>query len=195
MPRRKCKSSPKKSRQPSAKPIKLDPDVWVRSGKSITDYRSSLLFEQEGFCAISGLPLPLSGGTLDHCHADSQCNGVDGKVRGVLLSEINLFEGSVRKLFRKAKLNGKFGLTLPELLVNLGSYLQQDNIDRPYHYKYMDDLRKYINRLRKDQIELKLYKDFDIVITGKEDKRELVRMYIQTFVELVEQNEYKRRRL
>lgn len=192
MPRRKRKSSPKKSRQPRAKPIKLDPDVWVRSGKSITDYRSSLLFEQEGLCAISGLPLTETNSVLDHAHADSG-GGVDGKCRGVLQSDINMIEGRYLKLFKKAKLNERFGLTFAQLLINMGQYLQQDNSDRKYHYKYMDDLRKYISRLRKDQIELKLYKDFDIVITGKEDKRELVRMCIQAFVELVEQNEYKRR--
>lgn len=188
MPRRKRKSSPKKSRQPRAKPVRLNPDVWVRSGKSITDYRSSLLFEQEGLCAISGLPLSNSNSVLDHGHSDSG-GGVDGKVRGVLQSDINMLEGRYLKLFKKAKLNERFGLTFAQLLINMGQYLQQDNSDRPYHFCYMTDLRKYISRLRKDQIELKLYKDFDIVITGNEDKRELVRMYMQSFVELVELKE------
>ena len=190
MTRRRRKSSKTKAKPSRASPIKLDPKVWARSGKSITDYRSAMLFEQEGKCAVSFLPIIPTGGTLDHAHCPSCCpNNVDGKVRGVLLSEINLFEGSVRKLFRKSKLNERYGLTLPELLINLGSYLQQDNSDRPYHHNYMSDLRKHINRLRKDQIESKLLKDFNISITGDEDKRELVRMYVQAFVCILEKKE------
>ncbi len=190
--RRRRRVTNKKSSTPRAKSVKLDKSVWVRSGKSITDYRNSLLFEQEGLCAISGLPLSNTNSVLDHGHSDSG-GGVDGKVRGVLQSDLNMLEGRYLKLFKKAKLNERFGLTFAQLLINMGEYLLQDNSDRPYHYKYMDDLRKHISRLRKDEIELKLYKDFDIVISGNEDKRELVRMYVQSFVELVEHKEHKRR--
>ena len=186
MPRRKRRvvKSPSKRKKP-AKAIKLDPNIWVRSGKSITDYRSKLLLEQEGRCGISFLELNNSNSVLDHDHAF-------GRVRGVLQSDINMLEGRYLKLFNKAKLNERFGLDFPQFLINMGLYLQQDNSDRPYHYHYMSELRKYISRLRKDQIELKLYKDFAIVVSGDEDKRELVRVYIQKFVDLVEKTENKR---
>ena len=193
MTRRRRKNSKTKAKPPRASPIKLDPKVWVRSGKSITDYRESLLLDQEGVCAISGLPLnsssvPLhSNSVLDHAHADSP--NVDGKCRGVLLSEINMLEGRYLKLFKKSKLGEKYGLTFPELLINIGQYLQQDNSEYKYHHKFMDDLRKNISRLRKDKIVDMLLKDFNILAKGTTEKRELVRLYIQAFVALVEEKE------
>ena len=195
MTRRRRKSSKTKTNKPPrASPIKLDPKVWVRSGKSITDYRESLLLDQEGVCAISGLPLTDSSkATLDHQHAggsvSSNGNGVDGKCRGVIESQINLLEGRYLKLFKKTKLDVKYGLTFPEFLINMGKYLQQDNSNHLYHYGYMSDLRKHISRLRKDKIVDMLLKDFNIVVKETTEKRELVRLYIQAFVDLIEEKE------
>ncbi len=187
-----AKKPRRKSRKPRAKAIRLNPLFWVRNAKDITQYRDAELFEQGGKCAISGLPLTDSSkATLDHAHSASG-GGVDGKVRGVLETQINMMEGRYLKLFQKAKLDVKYGLTFPTFLINMGEYLLQDNSDKPYHVGYMNDLRKYISRLRKDQIESKLLIDFKIPITGKEDKGELVRLYTQAFVDLVEEKEKKR---
>ena len=189
MTRRRRKSSKTKTKPPRASPIKLDPKVWVRSGKSITDYRESLLLDQEGVCAISGLPLTNSNSVLDHAHSCSPPSNVDGKCRGVLLSEINMLEGRYLKLFKKSKLGEKYGLTFPELLINMGQYLQQDNSEYKYHYAYMSDLRKHISRLRKDKIDDILLKDFNMVAKETTEKRELVRLHIQCFVDLIEEKE------
>lgn len=177
----------KRRKSSRSKPVVLSPEVWLRNAKDIKAYRTSELYEQEGKCAISGLPLQDGGGCLDHTHAAGI--GVDGKVRGVLLSEVNTLEGKYLKQFKRLKLDEKFGLSFPQLLINMGEYLLQDNSKKPYHHKYMDDLRNYIKRLRNDQIREKLLKDFNIQVDTPTDKKELVRLYVQAFVDLVEKRD------
>lgn len=170
-----------------AKAIKLDKSVWLRNSNDIKTYRQSELVEQEFKCAITGLPLTNDNSVLDHTHANGI--GVDGKVRGVLLSEVNCLEGKYLKSFQKLKLDTKYGIDFPQFLINMGHYLLQDNSNKPYHFKYMADLRDHLKYLRKDTLSKKLKNDFGITVEAAMDKRELIRLYTQSFVNLVEEKE------
>lgn len=177
---------PKKRKKPRAKAVKLNPKVWVRQS-DVGKVRDAELFFQEGRCAITGIPLNKDNSVLDHCHADGE--GFDGKLRGVLLSEVNCLEGKFLKQFKKFKLKDKYGLSFAQTLINMGEYLLQDNSNKKYHYRYMTDLRKHIETLRKDQITTKLKDDFGVIVDVPVDKKELVRLYVQTFVDFVESKE------
>lgn len=176
---RKIKRKQKKARQ---KAIRLSKEIWLRNAKEIKAYRETELLLQEGKCAITGIPLIV--GCLDHTHAAGA--GTDGRVRGVLLPEVNCIEGKYLKIFQKFKLEEKYGLNFPQLLINMGEYLQQDNSEKPYHVNYMEDLRNYIKRLNKPIIAKKLKDDFGILSDAGETKVDLVQKYIQAWVDLLE---------
>lgn len=187
--KRRYTNKPKrKSSSPRAKPIKLDPNVWLRNSSDIAKYRESMLIDQDNMCAISFLPLDVNNSTLDHAHSDSPSN-IDGKVRGCLESQVNMLEGRYLKLFKKARLEVKYGLDFPTFLINMGLYLQQDNSSNPYHYNYMTDLRNHIKRLTRSEIASKIRNEFNIEAVETEAKGELVRRYTQAFVDAVEYNE------
>jgi len=145
----------------------------------IAKYREEVLTEQKGFCAITGLPLET--GVLDHTH-ERGC-GKEGACRGVLLSEVNMLEGRYLQLFQRLKLDVKYGLTFPEFLINMGTYLQKDNSKQPLHPKYMDDFRKKVKRWKKETLIKKLKEDFDIVVEEKTLVKDLVQLYVQTWVD------------
>ena len=190
------KKTRKKSRQPRAKPVKLDPEVWLRGSKAISQYRASELIEQDYLCGISSLPLTADNSVADHLHFGGMCpDQIEGKLRGILLSEINLMEGKFLRTFKKSKVNEKYGLTFPELLISMGLYLQKDNSEKPYHFEVMTTLRNHIKRLTKEQIVSKIQTEFKLEACKTEPKVELVRRYVQAFVELVEHNEYNRRKI
>ena len=63
----------------------------------------------------------------------------------------------------------------------MGEYLLKDNSCEPIHHKHMEDFRKSVNRLRKDEITILLKEDFDIELVA--DKRELVRVYVQAWID------------
>lgn len=174
--------TPIKSRKGRSKGIKLSSDYWLRNSKDIQKYREQALTEQGGVCAVSGVPLVT--GCLDHCHADG-CND-DGKVRGVLLSEVNCLEGKYLKLFKRMKLDTKYNLTFPEFLINLGTYLQESNEDNLLHFKYMDDFRKQVKRYRKDTLLFKLKEEYGIVTEKDLLVADLVQIYIQKWVDEIE---------
>ncbi len=173
---------PTKRRKGRAKGIKLSPEYWLRNSKDIQQYREQALVEQGGVCAVS--KVPLITGCLDHCHKDG--SGSDGKVRRVLLSEVNCLEGKYLKLFKRMKLDTKYNLTFPEFLINLGTYLQESNEDNLLHFKYMDDFRKQVKRYRKDTLLLKLKEEYDIVPEKDLLVADLVQIYIQKWVDEIE---------
>ena len=181
--RRKYTNRPRrKSSAPRAKPVKLDPDVWLKDSKAIAAYRESLLIEQDYLCAISGLPLNKDNSVGDHDH-------INGRMRGILENSTNALEGMFLSKFNKLKMSERYGLDFPQFLINMGEYLQQDNSDKPYHYKYMSDLRNHIKRLNREEIVDKLFKEFNIKESPTTEKGELVRRYTQEFVDMVERLE------
>lgn len=179
IPRRKRKS---KSRE---KGVTLPREYWLRN-TDIAKYREEVLTEQKGFCAITGFPLET--GVLDHTH-ERGC-GKEGACRGVLLSEANMLEGRYLQLFQGLKLDVKYGLTFPEFLINMGTYLQKDNSEQPLHPKYMDDFRKKVKRWKKETLIKKLKEDFDVEVEEKTLVKDLVQLYVQTWVDKQKQESY-----
>lgn len=169
-------------RRKRSKSVSLDKSFWLRNSAEIQLYREAKLKQQKGVCAVSGVQLEV--GTLDHTHQGG-C-GAEGGVRGVLLSEVNTLEGKYLKLFKRMKLDTKYDLTFPEFLIALGEYLQQDNTSTPLHFKYMDDFRKSVKRWRKDTLIKKLYEDFGIEASSSDLVRDLVQLYVQSWVDFIE---------
>jgi hypothetical protein len=161
----------RKRRKTPAKDITL-PEDWLRNPSEVKSFREERLSNQKGCCAITGYPI--TTGCLDHCHEN-------GKVRGVLCSEANSLEGRFLSLFKRMKVEEKYNITFPEFLINMGNYLSADNSEEPVHHKHMEDFRKSINRLKKDEITTLLKEDFGVELVA--DKRELVRVYVQAWID------------
>lgn len=161
----------RKRRKTPAKGITL-PEGWLRNSSEVKSFREERLLEQQGCCAITGYSI--ATGCLDHCHEN-------GRVRGVLCSEANSLEGRFLSLFKRMKVEDKYGITFPEFLINMGKYLSTDNTSEPLHHKHMEDFRKSINRLKKDEIITLLKEDFGVELVA--DKRELVRGYVQAWID------------
>ncbi len=180
MARRRRRTKTKvKSSTPRSLPIKLDPEVWLRNSKDISMFRESMLIDQDYMCMISGLPLTKDNSVCDHDH-------VSGRVRGILENSTNALEGMFLSKFNKLKMAERYGLNFPDFLINMGEYLKQDNSHNTYHVSYMTDLRNYIKRLTRKEISSKIRNEFKVEANELEPKSELVRRYVQCFVDIVE---------
>lgn len=176
-----------KRRKVPAKVVTLDNRIWIKQGIDLTKYRTAKLKEQKGKCAVTGAKI--TTGVLDHAHED--CENPyqeDGRVRGVLASDVNMLEGRFLRLFKRARIGEKYNISFPDFLINLGNYLRIDNSENKFHFKYMDDLRKRVKTWLKDDIILRLKDDFGIVASEKMDKSMLVQMYVQAWVKEVEES-------
>lgn len=173
----------KRKTKSRAKSVSLSRDLWLRNSSDIQKYREEKLLEQGGVCAITYIPLET--GVLDHTHKDG-C-GKDGACRGVLLSEVNMLEGRYLQLFKRLKLDVKYGLSFPDFLISMGEYLKQDNQNSPLHFKYMDDFRKQVKRWRKDTLICKLKSDFGVEVDDKVLVKDLVQLYMQSWVDKIEE--------
>lgn len=172
----------KRKSKSRAKSVRLSCDFWLRNSREIKTYREDKLKSQKGLCAITGIPLEV--GVLDHTH-EGGC-GSEGRCRSVLLSEINMLEGRYLKIFKRLKLDEKYDLTFPELLINMGTYLQKDNSEEPLHFKYMDDFRKKIKRLTKPELISKLKSDFGIPVSKELLFDDIVQIYMQNWIHKLE---------
>lgn len=167
-----------------AKSVQLDKGYWLHNTSAIKAFREATLHQQGGACAVSGVPL--STGCLDHTHSGGV--GKDGAVRGVLLSEVNMLEGRYLKLFKKMKLDTKYGIDFADFLISLGTYLKVDNDSSILHHKYMDDFRKQVKRYRKDTLLSKLKTEYGIDAVDHLLARDLVQLYMQAWVDEIEAN-------
>lgn len=158
--------------------IKLSKDAWVNSTKDKKMLRDKLIIDQDGLCPI--LEEPMDSPCLDHDH-------FDGRVRGVIGTKINMFEGSVTKLWQKL-ISDHTETTLSTALRNLADYLEQDNSDKPLHGSIVEDQKKFLRRLTKETIVRRGLSDLDLVIPDDIDKSEQIRLYLETFVEHLEEN-------
>lgn len=174
----------RKTTKARAKSIKLNQKFWLRNASDISFYRDVKLLEQGGKCAITGI-VP-DNPCLDHAHA-SNGFGKEGACRGVLDSQVNLLEGRYLQLFKKAGLDRKYNLDFPSFLINMGEYLQQDNSKAPLHKEYMESFRKKVKRWKKDHLLLRLYTDYGIEANPKLLVSDLVQMYIQKWVDNIEE--------
>ncbi|AHK11157.1 endonuclease VII [Shewanella sp. phage 1/4] len=174
-----------KTRKVKSKVVRLNPDIWVRSADDIKTVRKLKLRQQGGLCAITKAKLTLSTGVLDHAH-DAASLSEDGRLRGVLASQVNMLEGRFLKLFKKARIQEKYDITFEDFLINMGNYLKQSNTQEKFHFKYMDDFRKVVKRWRKDELLQRLAEDFGIIASDKTLVVDLVQMYVQHWVYKIE---------
>lgn len=160
-----------------AKSVRLNQLYWLRNASDIKQYREELLAAQGGVCAITGIPLET--GVLDHCHDNGRC-------RGVIDMQVNGLEGRYLSLFKKSRIGEKYNLTFPEFLINLGTYLQKDNSDKPLHFKLMDDKRRQVSRLTRPELIKLCEKEFDIEIDSSILVKDIVQIYMQMWVDKLE---------
>ncbi|EMA4428626.1 TPA: endonuclease domain-containing protein [Enterobacter hormaechei] len=109
----------------------------------IPSYKESLFKEQQGLCALTGLPIDeISKAHLDHDH---RLDGPSaGRCRGLLLGNANVLEGRLKHQFNRSGLAGQIDYI--DFLKRLVSYLERDNTDRPRHPQMIPDLKKRFSR-------------------------------------------------
>ena len=179
----------KRRRKKRSKVVSLDPRIWVKSS-DVSCYRKEKLLQQDGKCAIHGKPPDKP--VLDHAHAfygdncDINPYIEEGRIRGVLEADINSLEGRYLKLYHRAKIQEKYGISFPDLLINMGEYLKLNNSHEKFHYAYMADFRKQVQRWGKDKILMRLKLDFHIEMNKETIVSELVQVYVQNWVYKVE---------
>jgi len=94
-------------------------EIIQLKSKDIADLREEILDLQKGVCAISG-KIPKRP-CLDHGH--SKRLKLDGRVRGVLDSTMNVF---LAKIENNASRCGLIHSELPEILRNIAKYLEKE---------------------------------------------------------------------
>lgn len=180
---------PRRKRKKRSKSVTLDPRIWVKS-TDVKDVREEKLIQQGGNCAIHGNPPEKA--VLDHTHMFYRDNcevnpyTEEGRVRGVLESTINMLEGRYLRLFNKAKIQEKYGISFPDLLINMGEYLKLDNSQEKFHYMYVTEKRKEVKSWRKDYLLERLKLDFQLEPSKETLVSELAQLYIQHWVYEVE---------
>lgn len=158
--------------------VLLKKDLWVNGSLNIAKFRDSLLEEQRGMCAILGEPVDKP--CLDHDH-------FDGKCRGVIGSNINMFEGQIQKQWSK-HMEGKTSLTMTEALRRIADYLEKDNSSMPLHGEIVSSLKKSLNRWTKETIVRNALNNFNMVVDINLEKKDIIELYINKFVERLEDN-------
>lgn len=96
----------------------------------LSEYRKYKFEQQKGLCGLCKLPMNIAECVVDHDH-------VTGKIRSILHTGCNAFEGKIKYSFTRYIGKSK-GLHLSELLVNLANYLVSDYSDNPYHPSTLD---------------------------------------------------------
>jgi hypothetical protein len=168
----------KRKRQKSrSKGVTLSSEFWFRNSREISEFREFMYQQQGMYCAVS--EEPTANPVLDHNH-------LDGKVRGVLDSQVNMIEGRYLSLYNKSKVGTKFNLTFSEFLIRLGNYLQKDITETRLHPKHMEDFRKKVKRWRKEELLTRLKEDYNITPEPKTLVSDLVQLYVQAWVNNIE---------
>lgn len=126
--------------------------------KDIHRVKEELLEKQNYKCPVSGVDLVMNKeSVVDHQHRlfKNQPLGEDGAglIRGVLQYQVNAWEGKVFNAFRRLGLH-KFETSLPNMLINLGIYLERYGTDYIHPSELPKDKR--LNKLTFNKIN-KLY--------------------------------------
>lgn len=176
-------------RKKRSKRVTLDDRMWVKSTE-VSNIRKSKLDKQGGNCAIHGKPPDKP--VLDHVHLFYEGNYdinpyiEEGRCRGVLESDLNMIEGRYLKLYQNARIQEKYNISFPDMLVNMGKYLKLDNSSEKFHYMYVDEMRKKIKYWRKDHLLLRLKEDYNLEPSRDTLMADLVQLYLQYWVYEIE---------
>lgn len=157
----------------------MSKEFWVNDAKAKKALRDALIIEQKGLCPI--LQEPMDNPCLDHDH-------FDGRVRGVIGSKVNMFEGSVSKLWQKM-LADSTQTTLSVALRNLADYLEQDTSGNLLHGSIVEDQKKFLRRLTKETIIRRGKSDLGIDIPEDIEKSDQIRLYLTEFIKRLEEND------
>lgn len=174
-----------------SKNIVLDSNIWVKS-TDIAAVRKQKLLEQDGNCAITGNPVQKP--VLDHLHLfyEDNCDinpyQEEGRCRGVLESQVNTLEGRYLTLYCHARIQEKYGISFPDMLISMGEYLKQDNSQEKFHYMYMEEKRKKVRSWRKDVLISNLKQDFNVTVDEKTLVKDLVQIYMQLWVNQIDKS-------
>lgn len=175
--KKRTKVATKKKSTPNAKPISLNPDFWLRNSADIKKW-SEENKPSDGLCPV--LKFKPTRWVCDHDHFDS-------KVRGMLSQNANTFEGYILKAFSKY-CSAYTEISLSEALRNMADYLETPYwIDNKLHYGAVEDMRKHLNRCTKDTIVKRALDDYGIVIDSELEKREMVYLYLKSYVSELEE--------
>lgn len=157
-------------------PPKLDENKWVSTPKQITTLKNKLLKQQQNICPI--LKEPIIKPCLDHDH-------VEGYVRGVIGSRINLFEGQVTKLWGKY-LSDHTDISLSNALRNLADYLEVDHQDSILHSGIIKDQQKALKRMTKETLVRRAKEDLGLVFNLTMPSSEMIETYLEAFRDKLE---------
>jgi hypothetical protein len=140
----------------------------VLKTRELAEERRLLLDNQNGKCALCGLPLKEEDAVMDHDHATGHC-------RGALHGMCNRVEGVIHgwlNVFRIAKV---------QWLVRLIHYWQADYSDNPIYPTHPNEMTKTFSRLSKPQMIELLVEIFpDMTLDGK-SKKELAKLYRESW--------------
>lgn len=117
---------------------------------------------------------------LDHDH-------FDGKCRGVIGSDINMFEGKVQKLWSK-HMEGKTEVTMSEALRRLADYLEGDYLLMPFHDDILKDVKSALRRRTKETIARNASENLGISISEDLEKVDMIAQYVAEFIKQLERN-------
>lgn len=130
----------------------------------LKEIRINLLNEQKNICPLCNNEIFEDEDVLDHDHDT-------GRVRAVLHRSCNQTEGRIKSWIKRSRSDEYI-----PFLENLINYLKKEHTTYE-HPSLMSDRWKKFGRLNKDEQIIILTEEWEQVLTGKEKKKDLLKLY------------------
>lgn len=155
--------------------LQYDKELWVKGSTQIKKFRDELLIDA---LELKELPFGTEGMSqvcLDHNHNNGKC-------RGCLRSDINLYLGRLELYHRK--LFSKTNVDMLTILKYLVEYLEKsEEIESKLHWAVVEVESRRLNRWRLETIHSKLReKGLDLLDVSEYNKHQLVEIWLQEFI-------------
>jgi hypothetical protein len=131
------------TRKPKIKPPEPPSSLHLWTPTDVAHWRDRLLKEQKGIDPITQEKITQRA-CLDHDH--SKTGDSAQRVRGVLSSPCNIFEGKVKAVYRRY-LKYSTDQPLNVILRNLAAYYEQDNSHLPLHPSWIKTVQSAFSAL------------------------------------------------